>query len=127
MALGNPIQIRLNVEKQAIYEDEAARLNKPLATYLRERLEADDSARGGLDTLRYEIGAGLSAIRQAVEEGGGKASGTAIPAAAPSQINNALLLEMVLLLREIGGPERMKRTQAELKRQGLQMWTPSKE
>ena len=126
MALGNPIQIRLNVEKQAIYEDEAARLNKPLGTYLRERLEAEDVTRGELNTLRHEIGIGLSAIRQTVEDGGGK-RGTATAATALSQINNALMLEMVLLMREIGGPERVKRTQAELKRQGLQMWTPSKE
>jgi len=38
MVLGYPIQVRFNAEKQAIYEYEAARLNKPLATYLRERL-----------------------------------------------------------------------------------------
>lgn len=126
MALGNPIQIRLSAEKQAIYEDEAARLNKPLGTYLRERLEANDAMRGELNTLRHEIGIGLAAIRQTIEDSGGK-RGAAAPAVAASQINNALLLEMVLLLREVGGPERMKRTQAELKRQGLQSWTPSRE
>ncbi|OIS90316.1 hypothetical protein [Brucella cytisi] len=127
MALGDPIKIRLSPERQLIYEDEAARLNKPLGTYLRERLEADDDKRGQLDAFRHEIGAALSSIRHAVEARDSKRGAGETPAAAPSQINNALLLEMVLLLREIGGPERMKRTQAELKRQGLQMWTPSKE
>ncbi|NHL90324.1 mobilization protein, partial [Salmonella enterica subsp. enterica serovar Dublin] len=34
MALGDPIQVRLSPEKQALLEDEAARKGKRLATYL---------------------------------------------------------------------------------------------
>lgn len=121
MALGYPIQIRLSAEKQAIYEDEAARLNKPLATYLRERLESGDRDRAELDTLRRELTAGLCEIRDAIEADPSRAQSQPSPV---GQIDDGLLLEILLMLREIGGPERMKRTQAEIIRQGLQIWTP---
>lgn len=127
MPLGDPINIRLNIEKQAIFEDEAARQGKKLATYLRERLESDDAARVELEALRHELGAGLAAIRHAIEDN--RKRGAAAPAgtAAPGQIDTGLLLEMVLLLRTIGGPEKMKVAQSELKRQGFNSWTPHKE
>lgn len=126
MALGDPISIRLSAEKHFHYEDEAMRLNKPFGTYLRERLEADDTMRDELNTLRQEVGIGLSAIRQALEDAATQSESAAIERAPTAVANaNALLLEMLLLLREIGGPERMKRTHAELLRQGLKPWTPS--
>ncbi|MVW78083.1 mobilization protein [Bordetella sp. 02P26C-1] len=112
MALGTPIHLRLSPAKQLAYEEEAARVNKPLATYLRERLETGDALIGEFTALRSEIRAGL-------------VSGQHANVMITRQVNDALLLEMVLLLRELGGPERMKRTHAELNRQGVKAWTPS--
>lgn len=128
MALGDPINIRLTPEKQAIFEEQAAAQGKRLGTYLRERLEGDESARAELDALRHELGLGLTSIRHAVEDGLKKrGSATQSTTSTSSQINDGLLLEMVLLLRAIGGPEKMKVAQAEIKRQGLNAWTPKKD
>ncbi len=54
-ALGEPIKVRLSPEKHAHFEDEAAQLDKPLATYLRERLEAPDTVGAKVSELRREV------------------------------------------------------------------------
>lgn len=120
MALGYPIQIRLSAEQQAIYEDEAARLNKPLATYLRERLDSGDRDRAELDMLRQELSTGLCEIRKVIED---HCAGTQTQPTSIMHTSDGVLLEILLMLREIGGPERMRRTQAELKRQDFEVWT----
>ena len=48
MALGPPVQLRLEPEKQLIYEAEAAGRGLPLVSYLRRRLEAGDTMQGEL-------------------------------------------------------------------------------
>src|SRR5688572_684830 len=104
MSFGNPIQVRLSREKRLAYEEEAARQDKPLGTYLRERLEADDVLRGELAAIRHDVAVGVSELRRAVEEGRGSAPSEGLP------------LETLLLLRAVAGPERVKLVQAELRR-----------
>ncbi|EMM4514106.1 hypothetical protein ACTZIH_25990 (plasmid) [Escherichia coli] len=123
MALGDPVKLRLSPQKQLIYEDEAARLGKPLSTYLRERLEEDDALRERFDGLRDEVRIGLSEIRNAIED----REQTGSNQQSAGAMNTALLLEMVLLLRDLGGPDRSTRAQAEVKRQGFEKWTPTKD
>ncbi|EBC1886512.1 mobilization protein [Salmonella enterica] len=115
MALGEPIKFRLTPEKHAQYEDEAARLGKPLGTYLRERLEADDAVRDELAALRREV-ASLHHMIEDLADAGPR--GQAEPGTNPVQI------ETLLLLRAIAGPERMKPVKGEMKRLGIDVWTP---
>lgn len=119
MALGNPVQVRLSIEKQAIYEDEAARAGKPLATYLRERLEASDNTQEQVRSLRRE----LTGLRHLVEDlaeagiqggsGGGMSAG-----------DRAALIETLLLLRHISKPDQRQEARAEMRRNGINMWIP---
>lgn len=118
MALGEPIKFRLTPEKHAQYEDEAARLGKPLGTYLRERLEADDAVRDELAELRREVVGLHRAVEDLAGEGpraGGGDEGT-----------KAVMLEVLLLLRAVAGADKLKMAQGELKRLGLPIWTPEK-
>lgn len=117
MTLGYPIQVRLSPEKQTILEDEAARKGKKLATYLRERLEAEHDVYGELTSLRRELANLhhtvedlLSAVEPRQADGGGR-----------SVI--AIQIETLLLLRSIAGPDRMKTIRGELKRLGYDVWT----
>ena len=55
MALGDPIKLRLNPDRQHQYEDEAALRGLPLATYLRQRLEQGDQVSEQLAELRRLI------------------------------------------------------------------------
>ena len=121
MTLGTPIHLRLRPEIQLVYEELAALERKPLSTYLRERLEAEDTRRAELDSLRQELRVSMAAIIDAVERSDRQEQH------APDsghQLSHTLLLEIVLLLREISGPERMRRTNAELARQGVKAWIP---
>lgn len=111
MALGHPIQLRLSPDRHLAYEEDAARQNKPLATYLRERLEASDDLRSELTVLRQDI----ADLRHAVEDRKQTAS---------QDITQSLLAEILLMLRAIGGPDRTKTVRAELARLGYVLWTP---
>jgi len=115
MALGHPIQLRLNPDRQLAYEDEAARQSKALATYLRERLEAQDDEQARSESLRAELANGMAELRGIVERNGSNLSSNAIG-------EQSMMLELLLLLRAVAGPDRLKMTHAELKRQGLQVW-----
>jgi len=116
MALGHPVQVRLNPSRQLIYEDEAARQGKALATYLRERLEAQDDEQARSAALRAELANGMAELRGIVERGGSSATGD-------STGDPRILLELLILMRAIAGPEKLKMAHAELKRQGLKHWT----
>lgn len=116
MALGHPIQVRLNPSRQLIYEDEAARQGKPLATYLRERLEALDDEQARSEALRAELANGMAELRGIVERGGNAAPGD-------TSSDPSILLELLILMRTVAGPDKMKMAHAELKRQGMKHWT----
>lgn len=105
MNLGDPIQLRLKIDKQLFYQDEAARLGRALSVYLRERLEASDETHEAIASLRCEV----ASLRVFLED-------LRTP---KSTHNDATLLEMLLLLRQICRPEHVKIAQGELNRLGL--------
>jgi len=124
MPLGRPIQIRLNVEKQILYEHAADRERKPLGVYLRQRLEGEDALRAEIEALRHELGGEIAAARRDIagvrngrqDEARGEVNGE-------RTVDNALLIELLLLLRANTAPDRMAMIHAELQRLGLSVWT----
>lgn len=105
MALGNPINVRLSVEKQLMYEAEAEARGIGIGTYLRGRLEDEDA-----------ILEELSSLRRAFERVAG-ANGSSNYGR-----QETVMLEMLLLLRQIAQGEKTQRAQQELKRLGLKIW-----
>ena len=111
MTFGHPIQLRLSPEKQRVYEEAAARQGKPFSSYLRERLEASVSLDEELSALRQDV----ASLRLCVDS---------LAHGATSTDSTPLLLEILLMLRAIGGPERTRTIRAELERLGMDLWTP---
>jgi len=80
----------------------------PLSTYLRRRLEEED-----------HIDAELGVLREVVERcARTPASGGQPGPSAPA----GLLVELLLLLRALAGPQRAAMAQAEVGRRGLEVW-----
>lgn len=116
MALGSPVQLRLSPDQRMIYEDEAAQQGKALATYLRERLEAQDNEKTRSAALRAELANGMAELRGIVERGGSSTPGDYAG-------DQSILLELLILMRAVAGPDRIKMAHAELRRQGLSVWS----
>ena len=110
MALGNPIQLRLEASRQREYENAAAAEGKPLATYLRERLEQADNNSQALERVRQDLAASVFELRSLIENSTEEGS------------DQAILLEMLLLIRSLSGVDKLKMAQAELKRKGFSSW-----
>lgn len=100
MALTNPINIRLSAEKRFLYETEAAYRGQSLGVYLRERLEKSETSSNDLQSIRELLG-NLS------------------PSSSPDK---GILLEILLLLRYLSGPEKMILVQKELNRLNIPVW-----
>lgn len=118
MNLGSPINIRLSLETEAIYERAARERGVPLRTYLRQKLEESESVEEELSKLHLAIEQIQSAIlrqeRGGTGGGGGSRSGnTGDP---------GLWLEVILLLRQIAQPHRVQLAHAEVRRVGLEVW-----
>ncbi len=113
MSLGNPVQIRLHSEKQKALEIQAARKGKALATYLREIVEGND-LHAELTTMRMD----LAALRNSAE------ANVAQNEKDHEVSENAILLEVLLLLRSIAGPDRMSIVDGEMRRIGFEIWKP---
>ena len=109
MSLSNPIQIRLHTEQHLRYEAAAARLGKPLATYLRECLEACENDHS-VASLKREF----LVLRHMLEDLADKPASVAV-----ESNGNPLIMEIVLLLRQLARPEHVRIAQGELKRLGV--------
>ena len=109
MSLSNPIQIRLHLAQHLRYEAAAARLGKPLATYLRECLEAYENDHS-VASLKREF----LALRHMLEDWADKPTSVAVESNSHPQ-----LMEVVLLLRQLAKPEHVRIAQGELKRLGV--------
>lgn len=115
MSLDAIVKMRLDREKHAIYEAEAAARGLPLTTWLRRRLDLADQLHGQLHNLQYE----LSSLRVAV--GRLEEQSEQWPVAGGGQ-DGALLVETLLLLRALATPKHVQMVQAELRRVGLAAW-----
>ena len=109
MSLSDPIQIRLNTEHHLRYESAAARLGKPLATYLRECLETYENDHS-VSSLKREF----LALRHMLEDLADKPASSAV-----ESNGHPLMMEMVLILRQLAKPEHVRIAQGELKRLGV--------
>jgi len=118
MALGQPVKLRLSLEKHYQYEDEAARRAKPLSTYLRERLEAEDDLQQELASMRHQLAALAHHIDDAFSD-------AAVPAR--SDDTKPLLLETLLLLRTLTPPHKLSMVHGELKRLRLSAWSSTED
>ncbi len=113
MSLGNPIQLRLMLDKQFLYQEEAAKLGKSLAAYLRDRLDKSDETLEVISSLRREI-TSLRLMVEDMNETKSNNQGTQ-ESVAPT------LLEIILLLRQLCRPEQLKIAQGELERLGYEV------
>jgi hypothetical protein len=103
-----PVPIRLSQPVWERYSAEASGLGMGLSTYLRERLEQQEALSGE-----------LAALRRAVE----RSAATAAPAAgAGGPGSPGILLEVLLLLRMLVGPQKTGLAQKEVERRGLETW-----
>ncbi len=112
MKLGNPIQLRLSIEKQLLYEKEAAAKNLPLSTWLRKRLEEEDEVLEQINALRRSVEFSKEGEGGVSENDQGILSKTL-----------AVNLEILILLRQISQPQKVQMAQQELKRLGFEVWT----
>ncbi len=98
--VGRDLWTRFNVEAQA--------LGVSLGTYVRRRLEEQDRLAANLDVLRA-----------AVERG---AATAAPPATGFPPLLEGAIVELLLLLRQIAGPQKSLIAQKEVERRGLPSW-----
>jgi hypothetical protein len=110
MALGEPIKLRLSAESQRQYEEVAAARGLPLATYLRDRLEHGDRVTEQLAELRLLVAEALTARNQEMPS-------------SRLQPESGMLLEILLLLRQVVPAEKLSLAHGELRRQGITIWT----
>lgn len=115
MSLGNPVQVRLRPEQRLRYEDEAATVGKPLGTYLRDRLEAEDVVLDELRMLRRAVERVASEARESPDQGAGSGLDGI----------TGMLLEVLLTVRQMGGAKN-DLAQREVERIGYKTWSPNK-
>jgi hypothetical protein len=101
------VSVRLNADAWARYSAEAQARRVALATYLRQRLEHEDR-------LIAEL-----AIRAVTEHAA--ATEAQPPAGAPA-VDSGTLVEILLLLRSLAGPQKSAVVQKEVERRGLSSW-----
>jgi hypothetical protein len=102
------VNVRLSTDAWKRYSAEAQARRVALATYLRQRLEHEDR-------LIAEL-----AIRAATEQ---DAATRDRPAADGSSTDSGTLVEVLLLLRSIAGPQKSAMVHKEVERLGLSSWS----
>jgi len=104
----NTVGVRLRKDVWIRYSAAAQARGTPVATYLRERLEQQDR-------LENE----LAALRRAVEH----AATVPVPSAGSGSATSAgAVVEVLLLLRSLAGPQKASVAQKEVERRGLEVW-----
>jgi hypothetical protein len=101
------VSVRLSSDAWTRYSAGAQTRGVALGTYLRQRLEEQDR-------LVAEL-----AIRAATEQG---ASSREPPASTASTSDSGTLVEVLLLLRSLAGPQKSAVAQKEVERRGLSSW-----
>ncbi|CAM2164581.1 conserved hypothetical protein [Burkholderia latens] len=121
MALGDPIKLRLDPQKQYQYEEEAAALDMPLSTYLRQRLERGDDVAEQIGELRR-------AVADIANRSGGGGGDSQVQRDLPigDKASLGMLVELVLLLRTVVPADKLTVVHGELRRQQLPVWTGEK-
>lgn len=115
-----PATIRLTPEKHHELSAIAFARGITLAELLRERLDLADPIFGALANLQQEV----SLIPKGAAKVGLQHSAPAKGDPASDAVKtHAILIEILLLMRAVAGPDRLNRARAEMARQGLQFWT----
>jgi hypothetical protein len=102
------VNLRLSTDAWARYSAEAQAQRAAVATYVRQRLEHQDR-------VIAEV-----AVRAATEQ---NAAARDQPATDGSSTNSGTLVEVLLLLRSIAGPQKSAMVHKELERLGLTSWS----
>lgn len=106
------VAIRFPEPVWARYSAEAQAQRMALGAYLRERLEQRDA-----------IADELAGLRRAVEERALTRPLERAEAGATAGLDQAVALEMLLILRQVAGPQRASIAQKEVERRGLKPWS----
>ncbi len=104
----NTVALRLRKDVWVRYSAEAQAQGVSLGSYLRQRLEKEDQLDGE-----------LAALRRAVERSAGGAPSRGDDG---SELPSGLLVEVLLLLRSLAGPQKATVAQKEVERRGLETW-----
>lgn len=121
MALGKPIQIRLEEEQQLYFEEMAAIHKTHLSTFIRDFLTKKIEEIEKEEALKQEIRAGFFEIKNMISSKNKSGEEIEKKEITPP-INESTLMELLLLIRTIAGPERLKFVHGELKRQNFVIW-----
>jgi len=102
------VGFRLSNEAWARYSAEAQAQGVSLGSHLRRRLEQQD-----------QLESELAALRRAVER---SVAGPATANGGTPSLSPGALVEMLLLLRSLVGPQKAAVAQKEVERRGLETW-----
>lgn len=108
------IPIRLSHAKFSEYASLAAAADTPLSTYLRRRLEEGDDTAAEISRLRTAI---ADALEELVEKSGHRAEQVTVP----TQLNESVLVELLMLVRCIAGPSHRRVVAGEMERLGFSL------
>ncbi len=101
------VGLRLPREAWARYSAAAQGLGIPLGTYLRQRLDEKDRLDEQLAALRAELEPRMA---------------SAAPAGGSPTFAAGLLVEVLLMLRMVAGPQNANVARKEVERRGLETW-----
>ncbi len=101
MSLTSSVTIRISAEKRFLYEAEAAHQGQSLGVYLRKLLEKSESSAQELQNI-HDLLKNLTSSSSSHDQG--------------------ILLELLLLIRCIVGPEKINLVRRELRRLNIPLW-----